>query len=146
MKPLLLENLILFDGASPTPYQADILIKGERFVFVSPEKRYSASEEVDALDLSGFFALPGLIDCHVHLVSPVEAMVHEPYWKLNTPPPLKALCAACNALETLRPASRPSETAGESLTGFPRTSFCAGRSTPATSSAPGFSPAAEASA
>jgi imidazolonepropionase-like amidohydrolase len=102
MKPLLLENLLLFDGTGLTPYKADIRIEGERFASVSSGARTPASEEIDAVDLEGFIALPGLIDCHVHLVSPVEALVHEPYWKLNTPPSLKAFCAARNALETLK--------------------------------------------
>ncbi|MCU0561256.1 MAG: amidohydrolase family protein [Desulfobacterales bacterium] len=102
MKPLLLENVLLIDGTGRPPYKAAIRIDGSRFASVSAAAKSPAPEKFDVLDLAGLFALPGLIDCHVHLVSPVEPLAHEPYWKLNTPPTLKAFCAARNALETLK--------------------------------------------
>jgi imidazolonepropionase-like amidohydrolase len=102
MKPLLLENVVLIDGTGRLPYKASIRIDGSRFAAISTASEKPGSEEFDVVDLAGFIALPGLIDCHVHLVSPVEPLVHEPYWKLNTPPTLKAFCAARNALDTLK--------------------------------------------
>jgi beta-aspartyl-dipeptidase (metallo-type) len=47
----------------------DILATGERIVAIEDPREISISGiEVDEIDASGLFALPGLIDSHVHLL------------------------------------------------------------------------------
>jgi imidazolonepropionase-like amidohydrolase len=77
-------------------------VQGKNIRFIDRGGVNPQDPEAEVFDLEGYFALPGLIDCHVHLVAPTESGTHEPYWKLSTPPPLKLLCAARNAMETLK--------------------------------------------
>lgn len=67
---LLLCNLTVIDGTGrrPVPNQA-IGVRTGRIAYVGPEVGWSAApdETVTRLDLTGRYALPGLIDCHVHL-------------------------------------------------------------------------------
>jgi imidazolonepropionase-like amidohydrolase len=49
-----------------------ILVRGDRFEAVGPDDG-SLPEGVEVLDLSGSTVLPGLIDCHAHLIGEVES-------------------------------------------------------------------------
>jgi imidazolonepropionase-like amidohydrolase len=62
----------VFDGESGRFRHASIAIEGERIAAVTDSPRPSSEDEV--IDVTGLYLLPGLIDCHVHLVMPT----HEP--------------------------------------------------------------------
>jgi len=49
---------------------ADIAIADQRIATITPDGRPGSGDEV--IDVAGAWLLPGLIDCHVHLVMPTE--------------------------------------------------------------------------
>jgi imidazolonepropionase-like amidohydrolase len=55
-------------GAPPRPHQ-DIFVNGERITAIRPHVTVR-DIDVDTVDLSGRFVIPGLIDSHVHLATP----------------------------------------------------------------------------
>jgi len=66
---LLFRNLKLIDGVSPDVQEGKaILVEGERIVEVLDERSAPAADHV--IHLNGAFVTPGLIDAHVHLISP----------------------------------------------------------------------------
>nr|WP_321443404.1 amidohydrolase family protein [uncultured Cohaesibacter sp.] len=67
MSSLLIRNARIVDGTSPEPSSAvDIAIENGKFVDVAPDVTFDADE---TLDLKGAIVMPGLIDCHVHVVA-----------------------------------------------------------------------------
>ena len=60
---LKLTNLQLVNVCSGEIYPTDIYIKGQRVVSIDPDAKLEAKETVDC---GGQYALPGLIDCHMH--------------------------------------------------------------------------------
>ncbi|HEX4841497.1 MAG TPA: amidohydrolase family protein [bacterium] len=59
----------LIDGTGQPPRRrALILIEGNRFTAVNAEEGSSTPEGWEVVDASRYTVLPGLIDCHVHLV------------------------------------------------------------------------------
>ncbi len=58
-------------GAPARPHQ-DILIRGEHIVAVGPHGEIAVPSGVRRLNMSGRFAIPGLIDSHVHLATPPD--------------------------------------------------------------------------
>jgi imidazolonepropionase-like amidohydrolase len=79
-------------------------IDGKNISYVekdSARNNNSMREDCELIDASGYTVMPGLIDCHVHLVSPWNTKMHEPYWKLISSPSSKVLTAAANANRTL---------------------------------------------
>src|SRR5262245_62727002 len=64
---LLLRNASIVDGSTAEPRPGvDILIEGERFREVSDRPIKTSAR---AIDLAGKTLMPGLIDCHVHVVA-----------------------------------------------------------------------------
>ena len=55
----------LFDGTGEDPRPADVVVDGERIVSVGAPGTGDAEE---AVDLTGRTMLPGLFDCHVHVL------------------------------------------------------------------------------
>lgn len=67
MTSLLLRNARIVDGTATEPTDpVDIAIEGGRFVEIGPGLTLNAAEE---LDLHGGIVMPGLIDCHVHVIA-----------------------------------------------------------------------------
>lgn len=67
MTSLLIRNARIVDGTSPEPTDPlDIAIENGKFTEVG--KGLSLSAE-DTLDLKGSVVMPGLIDCHVHVIA-----------------------------------------------------------------------------
>lgn len=67
MTSLLLRNARIVDGTAPEPGDpVDIAIEDGRFVEVGAGIAFDAEE---ALDLKGQIVMPGLIDCHVHVIA-----------------------------------------------------------------------------
>ncbi len=71
MSSIFLANARIVDGTAPEPSAPQgVVIEGERIREVAPGARPPAGATV--VDLSGKVLMPGLIDCHVHVVA-VEA-------------------------------------------------------------------------
>nr|WP_321524109.1 amidohydrolase family protein [uncultured Cohaesibacter sp.] len=67
MSSLLIRNARIVDGTSPEPScTVDIAIKDGKFVDVAADVTFDADE---TLDLKGAIVMPGLIDCHVHVIA-----------------------------------------------------------------------------
>lgn len=72
MKSILIRNARIVDGSSPEPTDpVDIAIEEGRFVEIGPDLSHDAAETVD---LGGGFVMPGLIDCHVHVMATTADM------------------------------------------------------------------------
>lgn len=123
MTSYILHNVRLIDGRGGDPFLADIFIKNSSIEMVEPAGEISLPNDVQVFDLKKKTILPGLIDCHVHLVSPLEPNSHEPFWKLNTPPSMKILCAETNALKTLKAGFTTVRNCGGLSTGLPEDIF-----------------------
>ena len=67
---LLLTGATVIDGTGQEPTEnAAVLIEDQRIVAVGPEASLEApAETVQRYDLRGKTLLPGLIDCHVHIL------------------------------------------------------------------------------
>jgi imidazolonepropionase-like amidohydrolase len=72
---ILLKNVTLIDGTGRPPrVDAVIAIRDEKILYAGPGSGWSeVREQVITLDLEGQYALPGLIDAHVHLAGSGEA-------------------------------------------------------------------------
>ncbi len=67
MSSLLIRNARIVDGTSPEPScTVDIAIEDGKFVDVATNVTFDADE---TLDLKGAIVMPGLIDCHVHVIA-----------------------------------------------------------------------------
>lgn len=67
MTTLLIKNVRIVDGSATEPgHPVDLFIEGDRFVEVGPDIKTRAEE---TLDLKQAIVMPGLIDCHVHVLS-----------------------------------------------------------------------------
>jgi len=83
----------LFDGSGADPAPADVAIEGDRIVDVG-----SGLDGDEAVDVTGKTMLPGLFDCHVHVV-----MSHIDHWRtVNTPFSYQFFEAVRNLAATLR--------------------------------------------
>ncbi len=92
MTRTLLRGGTVFDGTGAPAAEADVVIEDGRFVEVGPG--LDGDEEVDA---SGLTLLPGLFDCHVHVMAS-----HVNFFKLaNTPFSYRFFEAARNLAATL---------------------------------------------
>lgn len=72
----------VFDGGVGAPHVADVVVSGDRIVYVGPEanKRYSAKSVIDA---QGKIVAPGFIDAHTHPDTYVRSA--DPRQRLNAP-------------------------------------------------------------
>lgn len=72
---ILLSNIsALFDGTTDSPSgvhrSIDLGIEGERIVHLAPhDPELAGREGLTAVDASGWFVTPGLIDCHAHVTA-----------------------------------------------------------------------------
>lgn len=67
MQTLMIRNARIVDGTTPEPTDPqDIAIENGRIREVSTRLSFTADE---TLDLSGLTVMPGLIDCHVHVIA-----------------------------------------------------------------------------
>ncbi|MEM9278668.1 MAG: amidohydrolase family protein [Pseudomonadota bacterium] len=72
MTTLLLKNARIVDGTATDPTDpVDIAIENGRFVEAGPDVSFSAEDE---LDLKNAIVMPGLIDCHVHVLATTANM------------------------------------------------------------------------
>lgn len=78
----------LIDGTGRDPvHNATVLIEDSRIVSVGPDSRVSLPSDVEIIDASGRTLLPGMIDCHVHVMSQGFNLMRG----LATPPSLALL-------------------------------------------------------
>ena len=85
----------LFDGTGEDPRPADVVVEGERIVSVGAP---GAGDGDEAVDLAGRTMLPGLFDCHVHVVFSGIDILRD----LQTPFSYRFFLAAQNLETTLR--------------------------------------------
>jgi imidazolonepropionase-like amidohydrolase len=89
----LLAGAKVFDGTGSAPAEADVVIEDGRFVAVGP-----GLDGDESVDVSGMHLLPGLFDCHVHVVgSHLDTMKY-----LETPLSYLLIEAARNLEITVR--------------------------------------------
>ncbi|KAA3606587.1 MAG: dihydroorotase [Candidatus Scalindua sp. AMX11] len=69
MKHMLLKGGHVIDPANDMDFVSDVLISGGKISALSPNINLELNE-METVDLSGKFVVPGLIDCHVHLREP----------------------------------------------------------------------------
>jgi imidazolonepropionase-like amidohydrolase len=106
-KTLVIQNGTLIDGsgAPPSPNQA-IVIEANRIKSIGPlpgdKVGKGALEQVQVIDASGQWIMPGLIDGHCHLSFGFPQMSGGPSTRGTTSPGFSALRAARNAQQVLR--------------------------------------------
>jgi imidazolonepropionase-like amidohydrolase len=65
---LLINHVTLIDGTgAPPQFDAAVLVEGDRIAAVGPSATVSAPKGAEAIDGSGRWLTPGLIDTHMHL-------------------------------------------------------------------------------
>jgi imidazolonepropionase-like amidohydrolase len=68
--PTVIRNLTLLDGTGAAPVQAhSIIIEGRRITWIGPENELPEGSVSNAIDAGGGTAMPGMINCHVHLTN-----------------------------------------------------------------------------
>ena len=72
-RPLVIKGLTLIDmvDARPRPGMS-LVIESGRIARMAPTTELQSLARAEVLDLTGRYAIPGLIDAHVHLTSPFE--------------------------------------------------------------------------
>ena len=86
---------LLFDGTGEDPRPADVVVEGERVVAVGAA---GTGDGDDAVDLTGRTLLPGLFDCHVHVVFSGSDILRD----LQTPFSYRFFLAAQNLQRTVQ--------------------------------------------
>lgn len=74
-RPLLINGAKVFDPRTGQAEQACVLVMGQRIVAVGDERQMTLPADVERLDASGKWLLPGLWDNHVHLGG-VDGLLH----------------------------------------------------------------------
>lgn len=92
---LILHNALLLDPVSGSYTETDIRIADGTVTETGP--RLTAPDTVQSLDLAGAHVLPGLIDCHVHVIAATAALAELRRW----PQSLVALHAARSMAQML---------------------------------------------
>ena len=92
---VLLANAAVFDGHRMLPPGTEVLIENDRIAAVGP--RLVTTEDCEVVDLTGRTVIPGMIDCHVHLV--IDGL--NPMKHLNDPFSLSYYVAADALRRTL---------------------------------------------
>jgi imidazolonepropionase-like amidohydrolase len=93
MKRTLLTGATIIDGTGAEPAEADVVIEEGLISEVGP-----GLDGDEAIDLSGRWLLPGIVDCHVHVMISTINMLK----MMQTPFSLNFYLAARNLEETLR--------------------------------------------
>jgi len=61
---------LLIDGNGGEPIEdAIVLIEGKKIAAVGPAERAEIPGDAEIVDASGKIVMPGLIDCHVHIMT-----------------------------------------------------------------------------
>src|SRR6201986_3755208 len=60
---LIIRNGTIIDGSGGEPYEADILVSGDRIAAIEPNSVRRGAEEIDA---KGKIVTPGFVDLHTH--------------------------------------------------------------------------------
>ena len=106
-------NATLIDGTGADPVEnATIVIDDDRITRAGAGVAAPAGAEI--IDALGATVMPGLIDCHVHMLFQPAALQE----RLLTPPTLQAFYGARNALDTLNAGVTTVRDAGMTPQGF----------------------------
>ena len=95
MTRTLFQGGLLFDGTGEDPRSADVVIEGTRVVAVGAA---GTGDGDQAVDLTGRTLLPGLFDCHVHVIFSGVDILRD----LQTPFSYRFFVAAQNLQRTLQ--------------------------------------------
>src|SRR5438046_2330668 len=113
MGTTVITNGTLIDGTGADPLRgATLVIEDGRITGVGPG--LEPPRDATVIDASGGTIMPGLIDCHVHMLFQ-PAVLQE---RLLTPPTLQAFYGARNARETLDAGVTTVRDAGMTPQGF----------------------------
>ena len=106
-------NATLIDGTGADPVRgATIVIEGERVTQVGADVAVPA--DADVIDAGGRTVMPGMIDCHVHMLYHPASLQE----RLLTPPTLQTFYGARNARATLDAGFTSVRDAGGTPQGF----------------------------
>ena len=100
---LLIENGMVIDGTGAPAAAASVLVAGDTIADVGPDVTRDAvprGEQLEVIDATGKWVLPGLIDAHCHMTYGESRSEEE--IDLYTSPELRTLKAAWNAQKVLR--------------------------------------------
>ena len=103
-RTIVIRNGTLIDGSGNAPKPNDTLvIEGNRIASIGPAPPGLANtDDVEFVDASGQWIMPGLIDAHVHLSYGNPKLPGEARGRGTTRPELNAIRAAWNAQKVLR--------------------------------------------
>jgi imidazolonepropionase-like amidohydrolase len=106
-------NATLIDGTGANPVRnATIVIEGERITQIGTS--VATPRDAEAIDAGGRTVMPGMIDCHVHMLYHPASLQE----RLLTPPTLQMFMGARNARETLDAGVTSVRDAGGTPQGF----------------------------
>ncbi len=106
-------NATLIDGTGADPVRAaTVLVDGERITRAGAAS--APPRDADVIDAAGATLMPGMIDCHVHMLFQPASLQE----RLLTPPTLQAFYGARNALDTLNAGVTSVRDAGMTPQGF----------------------------
>ena len=98
MKAIVGGNLIDGTGSAPLSDSA-ILMDGQRIIDVGRENAITIPPQAEVVDATGLTVMPGLIDCHDHLMSENYDIMSR--WGLDDPASLRFLRTATVLEDTL---------------------------------------------
>ena len=89
----------LIDGTGSAPVDdTTLIVRSGRVAHVGPARSIDIPTDLSAIDATGLTAIPGLIDCHIHLCSLREpGNINLMLTMVTTPPPMIALAGLNNA-------------------------------------------------
>lgn len=98
MSVVAIRGATLIDGTGADPVRnATVVVEDGRITRVGPDREIQTPVDAAVMDASGRSLLPGLIDCHVHLMSHGFNIIR----RLSTPPSLGILECIPNLIATL---------------------------------------------
>lgn len=100
-KLIVITDLNIIDRINKEPYKGNPGISNNSISFIDEKSMKIDTGNYDVIPGNNCYGMPGLIDCHIHLASPLRKDIHECYWEITTLPPVKAIVVLHNAQKAL---------------------------------------------